>query len=147
VLQSKGVRAGRVVAWLAGIGLVAGVAAACVELQGSLGSDCLKNQDCQSGVCSQLRCAATPPLLDAEPVPDASDAEVDAAQSPESDGPAGPVPDATRSTDASPGVDAPPPDAVAMPADAPADAIDEGPTPDAPGDAPSDARLDAGETG
>jgi hypothetical protein len=36
----------------------------CVQTQRALGEDCLKDQDCLSGICSQLRCAAAPPLLD-----------------------------------------------------------------------------------
>jgi hypothetical protein len=39
---------------------------ACLETRRSLGEDCLKDGDCQSGVCSQLRCAATPPTTDAK---------------------------------------------------------------------------------
>jgi len=39
---------------------------ACVQTKRSLGEDCLKNEDCLSGICSQLQCAAEPPLLDAE---------------------------------------------------------------------------------
>ena len=40
-------------------------AAGCADMRRSLGEDCLKNQDCQSDVCSSLKCAAPPPLLDA----------------------------------------------------------------------------------
>jgi hypothetical protein len=40
------------------------VASACVQTQRALGEDCLKDQDCLSGICSQLQCAAAPPLLD-----------------------------------------------------------------------------------
>ena len=142
---------GRLVAWLGGVGLVAGVVAACVELEGSLGSDCIKNQDCQSGVCSALHCAAAPPLLDGQPgseAADASDAEADGSVTPESDGPTTPIPDATAPTEAAPGNDARSPDEAAPPVDAPADAVEEGSTPDAPSDAPtSDARADSGETG
>jgi hypothetical protein len=157
VMQSSGFRAKRLATGLAVIGLVAGVVAACVELEGSLGSDCLKNQDCQSGVCSQLRCVAVPPLLDAEPEPgpDAADAAADAPQAtqPPVDG-SGATMDGTAPTDATqPTGDAVPSDTGSVvPVDAPADAIDEGPTPDAsstdaPADAPDDARQDAGEAG
>jgi hypothetical protein len=41
------------------------VASSCVVSQRALGEDCLKDQDCLSGICSQLQCAAAPPLLDA----------------------------------------------------------------------------------
>jgi hypothetical protein len=47
--------------------VVAGIAAlslayACAETQRSLGDACLKSVDCLSGICSQLVCAAAPPL-------------------------------------------------------------------------------------
>jgi hypothetical protein len=144
------VRSGRWVTRLAALGMVAGVVAGCLELEGSLGSDCLKNQDCQSGVCSQLHCVAVPPLLslDAEPGPDAGDATVDGpptAAMPDASGP--PTTDARMPPDAAPMADAPAP-----PVDASADVIEEGPAQeDAPADAPADAsddgRLDAGEAG
>ncbi len=41
------------------------LASACVETRRSLGEDCLKDDDCLSGVCSQLFCAALPPTIDA----------------------------------------------------------------------------------
>jgi hypothetical protein len=59
--------------------LVAGViAAACSESRFPLGADCLKDEDCLSGICSQQRCAAAPPYLDAEPVATDSAATADA---------------------------------------------------------------------
>ncbi len=155
-MQSSGFRAKRLATGLAVIGLVAGVVAACVELEGSLGSDCLKDQDCQSGVCSQTHCVAVPPLLDAEPGPDAADAAGEAAQGtpPPMDGSGMTGMDATMPTDATQSKpDAVPPDtgSVVPPTDAPADAIEEVPAPDAPYDAPADAlddaRADAGEAG
>ena len=42
----------------------------CVETRRSFGEDCLKNDDCLSGVCSQLLCAALPPTIDAALVAD-----------------------------------------------------------------------------
>jgi hypothetical protein len=154
-MQSSGFRTKRLATGLAVIGLVAGVVVACVELEGSLGSDCIKGQDCQSGVCSQLHCVAVPPLLDAEPGPDAADAEADgqATPPPSVDGSSMTGRDATSPTDAtSATTDAMPPDTgTVVPADAPADAIEEAPTLDAPNDAPADAlddaRQDAGEPG
>ncbi len=150
VLESKGVGAGRAAGWLAAIGLIAGVVAACVEQQGSLGADCLKNQDCQSGVCSQLRCVAVSPLLDAGFGPDAADATADGAEPPGDDGSA-PGLDATGPSDAPPGADVVGPDGGMVPTDAPADAVEDAPGPDAPADAPvdapADARLDAAEPG
>ncbi len=45
---------------------------ACTETRRPLGEDCLKSDDCLSGVCSGLKCVALPPLLDGAPerVPD-----------------------------------------------------------------------------
>jgi hypothetical protein len=151
VQQNRHTR-GRLIACLAAVGVVAGVGAACVELQGSLGSDCLKNQDCQSGVCSQLHCAEKPPLFEFEAGPDAGPDAADAASSPATDGTAATM-DAPATNDApvlggdaNVGV----PDGSPVPADAGADAVEEAPGPDAPEDAPADAaaaRLDAGEAG
>jgi len=154
VLARYRVRGGRVVGSFVAIGLVAGVVAACVELEGSLGSDCLKNGDCQSGVCSQLHCVAVPPLLELEAGPDAAaDATGDSPPGAPADG-SGTMPsDATVSADGPGGMDAVAPlDAiVSAPPDAPADAIEETAAPaDAPSDAPGeepDARPDAADGG
>lgn len=51
------------------------VLGACTETRRTIGEDCLKADDCLSGVCSSQRCTAAPPLLDATmstPVPDAN---------------------------------------------------------------------------
>jgi hypothetical protein len=57
--------------------LAVGVAPACVQTQRALDEDCLKDQDCLSGICSQLKCAAAPPLLDGAPqAPPLADAAV-----------------------------------------------------------------------
>jgi hypothetical protein len=48
------------------------LAAGCMETRRSLGDDCLKNDDCLSGVCSQLRCASAPPTIDTPAVNDAA---------------------------------------------------------------------------
>jgi hypothetical protein len=40
------------------------LASGCTPSQRALGEECLKDQDCQSGHCSQLQCAAQPPILD-----------------------------------------------------------------------------------
>jgi hypothetical protein len=74
--------------WLGG----AVMEAACVESRRSLGEDCLKNEDCLSGICSQLQCGALPTTFDAAVFADGSaananaeDAATDAVQSPDSD--------------------------------------------------------------
>jgi hypothetical protein len=58
-------------------GLVAvGAAGACAETRRTNGQDCLKNDDCLSGVCSQLTCASAPPTTSVEATVDASPPEV-----------------------------------------------------------------------
>jgi hypothetical protein len=53
--------AGRRLEWALGCAAVAALlASACLETKRALGEDCLKDGDCQSGVCSQLRCGAVP---------------------------------------------------------------------------------------
>jgi hypothetical protein len=147
VQENRRVRA-RLITGFAAIAVAAGVVVACVELKGQLGSDCLKNQDCQSGVCSQLKCAEAPPLFEFEAGPDAAPDAADGA-APETDGPVS-TPDAPAS-DAPADVTMVGPDGGPEPPDAAADAIEETPGPDAPADAPidapADARLDAGDTG
>jgi hypothetical protein len=55
-------------AWVAIVPCIAlGAIGACQLTSRALGEDCLKDQDCLSGICSQLRCAAAPPLLDGSP--------------------------------------------------------------------------------
>jgi hypothetical protein len=41
-----------------------GASAACELTSRGLGEDCLKDQDCLSGICSQLKCAAAFPVLE-----------------------------------------------------------------------------------
>lgn len=54
----------RVLAFVvAGIGALS-LAYACVETKRSLGTECIKSEDCLSGICSQFLCAAAPPLTD-----------------------------------------------------------------------------------
>jgi hypothetical protein len=55
------------------------LAGACVQVQRALGEDCLKDQDCLSGICSQLQCAASPPLLNGVPQGPPAEAGYDAA--------------------------------------------------------------------
>jgi hypothetical protein len=47
--------------------LAMGASAGCQLTSRALGEDCLKDQDCLSGICSQLKCAAAPPLLSGIP--------------------------------------------------------------------------------
>jgi hypothetical protein len=76
---------------LAASGAVAIAIASCAELRGSVGDDCLKDQDCLSGVCTQLRCAAAPSVLEAGlPASEAStlpDTSTGAAEDATIDGP------------------------------------------------------------
>jgi hypothetical protein len=61
---------------LVGVGLAAlGFAAACAETKGALGDQCLKGQDCLSGICLQLVCSSSSPTTDAEDNAEAGAAE------------------------------------------------------------------------
>jgi hypothetical protein len=63
----------------AAIALASVLLVACTETRRPLGEDCLKDQDCLSGICSGLKCVAAPPTLEAGPEPDAAaDAPSDA---------------------------------------------------------------------
>jgi hypothetical protein len=79
MIRSVRARAVAFVVPLVATGLVGvvGLVSGCAEDRRSLGEDCLKDQDCLSGICSQLRCAASPTYLDGAPMgpgapPDAS---------------------------------------------------------------------------
>jgi hypothetical protein len=148
VQENRRVRA-RLVTGFAAIGIAAGVVMACVELKGQLGSDCLKNQDCQSGVCSQLKCAEPPPLFEFEAGPDAGPDAADGG-TPGTDGPVSTT-DGTAETDAPADGTVIGPDGGPEAVDAATDAVDETPGADAAADAPidasADARLDAGDPG
>jgi hypothetical protein len=48
------------------LGLTGALGQGCAEGRRANGEPCLKDQDCLSGICSQLACAAAPELLDAE---------------------------------------------------------------------------------
>jgi hypothetical protein len=144
----KGVRGA---AWLVPVGLALGFAGACAQLQGSLGDDCLKGQDCLSGICSQFHCVASPPLLEGPLAPEASVAVADGGDGGlESEG--SPSDDATAES-AAPTPEASLTDVTAPPADGAADATDEMLPDAAPGDAPSegsggfDAHEEAGDAG
>jgi hypothetical protein len=143
----------RVVAWVAPGVAVFALAGACSEQRGSIGDDCLKDQDCLSGVCSELHCVVPPPLLDAAytPIDAAADvlAEAQAASEAASGDDGAPVvqPDAmTPPSEASTGtVDATIDTGTVAPGDAAADVVDD--HADAPTDGPTDAIADAGEAG
>src|SRR5205809_613976 len=49
------------VAVIAALGVLFG---ACIDTRRSNGEDCLKDDDCLSGICSVLKCVGNPPLLD-----------------------------------------------------------------------------------
>jgi hypothetical protein len=117
----------------------------CVELRGQLGEECLKDEDCLSGVCAATRCAAAPTYLDAtSTVADAAggaEASIEAGGGQDGSGDdSSAMPDAV-------GPDGAQPDA-AEPVDATSDVtvVDAGS--DAAADADGlDARLDSGEAG
>lgn len=70
-VQRGGARASGVGAMLVAAAILA---VGCMETQRSLGDECLKNDDCLSGICSSLVCAAAPPLANTTPVADAAGA-------------------------------------------------------------------------
>jgi hypothetical protein len=69
---------------------------ACAETRRANGDECLKDDDCLSGICSQLVCAPAPTQLDAEPdstletdaAADVIDAMPDVAEEVQPDAPA-----------------------------------------------------------
>jgi hypothetical protein len=138
----------KVLALLALGALTIGASGGCTDLPGGLGASCLKNQDCQSGVCSELVCAAAPPLLDAQFMPGdgSADATLDTT-SPSADGG-----QTDASSEGSTGPDSEPPDGPevvdsSVPVDAPVDSstqdAPEVAHPDAAIDAPADVTTDA----
>ncbi|HEX3772028.1 MAG TPA: hypothetical protein VHV30_14230 [Polyangiaceae bacterium] len=140
----------RGIAWVAPVILGLALASACQELGGSIGDDCLKDQDCQSGVCSELHCAAQAPLLDAAYVPpgDATlDAPLESGAEGGADAPATMPEGSTSSSDdgtAPDGQGEPPDTGSGEAGDAGPDVVDEG-HPDAPTDGPTDAIADASD--
>jgi hypothetical protein len=56
----------RALALIVPMALATGVMGSCSEWRRSLGEDCLKDQDCLSGVCLAFHCGTTPPYLNAE---------------------------------------------------------------------------------
>jgi hypothetical protein len=150
--RSRGRRVARTLAWLAPATLAVVMAGACSQLKGSLGDDCLKGEDCLSGVCSQLHCAAAPTLFDAQVLPDAGADAPGSGDSAAASGDGAPVSgdDATSPMDSTttPPVDATSPDTGTEPTP---DASSDAPGDDA-ADAPdgsdlNDARADGGDTG
>jgi hypothetical protein len=49
---------------VAALAIALGLVGACSEMRRTNGEECLKNDDCLSGVCSALVCVAVPPVLD-----------------------------------------------------------------------------------
>jgi hypothetical protein len=73
---------------LALVAVAVGLAGACAETRRTNGEDCLKSQDCLSGICSQLVCIAAPPTTDQKPTNgDASTADAAAEAAPEAAAP------------------------------------------------------------
>jgi hypothetical protein len=72
----------RWLALLAAGSVLAALVASCTDNRGSVGADCLKNQDCVSGVCAELVCAAGPTYLDSE-APGDADEEASAQATPD----------------------------------------------------------------
>jgi hypothetical protein len=123
--------ASRVPALLLPVLLGIGLAGACAEWRGSLGQDCLKDDDCLSGVCAGLRCAPAPIYLNTQAgVADSGSGADATSDSTGSDAPADAVLDALGNApgDAAMGETS----ADSAPLDAPAG--------DAPADSPADSR-------
>ena len=57
---------------LAGVTTLLPTSSGCMETRRSLGEDCLKDEDCLSGTCLQLHCAAEPPTTDARALTEAA---------------------------------------------------------------------------
>jgi len=56
---------------LLALGLVLLAAAACGETRSPIGDECIRGEDCLSGVCSSRACVAAPPLVNGSgPPPD-----------------------------------------------------------------------------
>ena len=56
---------------LLALGLVLLAAAACGETRSPIGDECIRGEDCLSGVCSSRTCVAAPPLVNGSgPPPD-----------------------------------------------------------------------------
>jgi hypothetical protein len=81
-----------------------GFAGACAETRRTIGEDCLKSQDCLSGVCSQLVCVAAAPTTNQTPTGDGG-APAEAGETDASDGGTGAEAQAEAGADA--GTDAP----------------------------------------
>jgi hypothetical protein len=111
---------------LAAAGGAAILIAACSEGRGSLGDDCMKDQDCLSGVCTALRCVAAPSVLDGGlPPTEASTIPEAAADGAQSQRDVMAAPDGETSEGASA-----------------ADSVAQADAPDADHDAAGDATLD-----
>jgi hypothetical protein len=146
----------RAIALLASTAVAVDFAGACMELQGSLGSDCIKNQDCQSAICSEGTCVAAPPYLDGQVgMSEAgTDATVEGGPMPRSDGSGEAAEDALAAAGDVQQADALGSEVeTSTPPDAPAEAQSAHPeasldaTDDETTDAPPDGHQDAGEAG
>jgi hypothetical protein len=101
----------------------------CADNEKGLGAECVKDQDCASGICSGQVCVAAPLTFDSEPMPSDAAAETGSADA----RPVDAADDATRPSDS--------------PADSPKGAPDVAKE-DAPADAsPADGHGEDGKTG
>lgn len=71
-----------------------GIAGGCAETRRTIGEDCLKSEDCLSGICSQLVCVAAPPTTDQKP----GNADASTADAPAEAAPAEAAPEAAPET-------------------------------------------------
>jgi hypothetical protein len=68
------------------------LAGACGEQKRGEGDECIKDEDCLSGFCVQLRCGSAPPYADAEISADGTAPNDAAGEASSQDGPGGDAP-------------------------------------------------------
>jgi hypothetical protein len=81
------------------------IAVACDDHKSTLGEDCIKGEDCQSGICTALKCTAAAPILDRDATPPAHDASTSDVTEAGEGGDAQPDSATTDSGDAEAGTD------------------------------------------
>jgi len=70
----------RALAFVAPLLLAFGLAQACAQTKLPLGSDCIKSEDCLSGVCTALVCAAPGPTTSVEETAEAATSDAEAVE-------------------------------------------------------------------